>query len=179
MYDRSCMPIDPRIPTLPGRTTFGFHRPGRRCLHQGRSAVRCPTSQTKGEMHPSISREADMYMDGISNESASISQRFVWSGHSNYLVGALPHAPRDATIPLVRRKGFATPRKMISLSIITRNRQTKATTRYPGTLRNACYTVSLPTDANSTKRVFKRRDNREEGGTGRIQAATTGLITRG
>ena len=30
----SRMTIDPRIPTMPGRGTLGFHRPGRRCLHQ-------------------------------------------------------------------------------------------------------------------------------------------------
>ena len=29
--------IHPRTPTLPGRSTSGFHRPVRRCLHQARS----------------------------------------------------------------------------------------------------------------------------------------------
>ena len=28
-YIRSCMTVDPRIPTMPGRSTSGFHRPGR------------------------------------------------------------------------------------------------------------------------------------------------------
>ena len=35
------MTIDPRIPAMPGRNTSGSHQPGRHCLHQARSAVRC------------------------------------------------------------------------------------------------------------------------------------------
>ena len=31
----ACMTIDPRIPTMPGRSTSGFYRRGRCCLHQG------------------------------------------------------------------------------------------------------------------------------------------------
>ena len=31
---------DFRIPTMPGRSTSGFHQPGRHCLHQARSAER-------------------------------------------------------------------------------------------------------------------------------------------
>ena len=34
---RSRMPIDPRIPTMSGRSMSGFHRPDRHCLHQARS----------------------------------------------------------------------------------------------------------------------------------------------
>ena len=34
MHGRSCKTIDPRIPTMPGRITSGFHRPGRHCFHQ-------------------------------------------------------------------------------------------------------------------------------------------------
>ena len=49
MHRRSRMTIDARIPTTPGRSMSGFHRPGRQCLHQARSAVRCPASRTKGE----------------------------------------------------------------------------------------------------------------------------------
>ena len=52
MHGRSRMTIDPRIPTMPGRSMSGFHRPGRHCLHQARSAVRCPASCMKGEPHP-------------------------------------------------------------------------------------------------------------------------------
>ena len=51
MQDRSRMIIDFRIPTMPGRSTSGFHRPGRHCLHQARSAVRCSASRMKGELH--------------------------------------------------------------------------------------------------------------------------------
>ena len=35
------MTIGSRIHTIPGRSTSGFHQPGRHCLHQARSAVRC------------------------------------------------------------------------------------------------------------------------------------------
>ena len=35
------MTIDPRIPTMPGRSTSGFHRSGRHFQHQARIAVRC------------------------------------------------------------------------------------------------------------------------------------------
>ena len=56
MHGRSRMTIDPRIPKMPGRSTSGFHRPGRPCLHQARSAVRCPASRMKGELHPTKNR---------------------------------------------------------------------------------------------------------------------------
>ena len=47
------MTIDPRIPTMPGRSTSGFHQPSRHCLHQARSTVRCSASRMKGgELHP-------------------------------------------------------------------------------------------------------------------------------
>ena len=47
------MTIDPRIPTMPGWRASGFYRPGRHCLHQGRSAARCWASRMKkGELHP-------------------------------------------------------------------------------------------------------------------------------
>ena len=48
----SRMTIDPRVPTRPGRSTSGFHRPGRRSLHQARSVVRCSASRMTGELHP-------------------------------------------------------------------------------------------------------------------------------
>ena len=35
-----------------GRSISGFHQPGRHCLHQARSAVRCSASRTKGKLHP-------------------------------------------------------------------------------------------------------------------------------
>ena len=56
VHSRSRMTIDPRIPTLPGRSTSGFHQPGRHCLHQARSAVRYSASRMKGELHPSKNR---------------------------------------------------------------------------------------------------------------------------
>ena len=56
MHGRSRMNIDPRIPTMPGRSTSGFHRPGGHRLHQSRSAVRCSASRMKGELHPTKNR---------------------------------------------------------------------------------------------------------------------------
>ena len=35
MNGRSRIPLDPRIPTMSGRSMSGFHRPGRHCLHWG------------------------------------------------------------------------------------------------------------------------------------------------
>ena len=37
---------------MPGRSTSGFRRLGRHCLHQARSAVRCSASRMKGEPLP-------------------------------------------------------------------------------------------------------------------------------
>ena len=48
VHGRGRMTIDPCIPTMPGRSTSGFHRPGRHYLHQARSAVRCSASRMKG-----------------------------------------------------------------------------------------------------------------------------------
>ena len=56
VHDRSRMSIDPRIPTMPGRSTSGFHKPRRHCLHRARSAVRYSASRVKGELHPSKNR---------------------------------------------------------------------------------------------------------------------------
>ena len=53
MDDRSHMTIDPRIPTMPGRDTSGFHR---HYLHQARSAVRGLASRMNGELHPTENR---------------------------------------------------------------------------------------------------------------------------
>ena len=53
MHGRSRMTIDPRIPPMPRQSTSGFHRPGRYCLHQARSSVRCWASSMEDEPHPS------------------------------------------------------------------------------------------------------------------------------
>ena len=56
VHGRSRMTRHPRIPTRPGRSTLGFHQPGRQCLHQARSAVWCLASRMKGELHPTKNR---------------------------------------------------------------------------------------------------------------------------
>ena len=47
----SCVGVDPRIRTMPGRSMSGFHRPGRHRVHQARSAVRCSAGRMNGELH--------------------------------------------------------------------------------------------------------------------------------
>ena len=106
---RSRMSINPRIPTIPGRSTSGFHQPGRHCLRQARSAVRCSASRMKGELHPSKNRSKDglrhlvptfLLMDDSANELPWFLvwplQRQQWAYFllyfevCNCLVGALP-----------------------------------------------------------------------------------------
>ena len=53
LHGRSRMTIyPPRILTMPERSTSGFHRPGRQCLREARSALRSSASRMKGELHP-------------------------------------------------------------------------------------------------------------------------------
>ena len=102
MNGRSRMTIPPCIPTMPGRSTSGFHRPGRHRLHQARSAVRCSASRMKGDLHPSEHRSQDalrhlvptfLFMDDSANESPCFLvwplQRQQWVLLCNCLVGAL------------------------------------------------------------------------------------------
>ena len=51
VHGRSRMTIDPRTPTMPGRSMSGFHQPGRHYLHQARSAVRCSARGEGEECH--------------------------------------------------------------------------------------------------------------------------------
>ena len=79
MHGRSRVTIDPRTPTMPGRSTSGFHRPGRHCLHQARSVVRCRASRMKGELHPTMNR----YRSGFPCiwMTASTNRLILWCGH--------------------------------------------------------------------------------------------------
>ena len=56
MHVRCLKTTDPRISTVPGRSTSGFHLPGRRCLHQARSEVGCSASRMGGELRPTKNR---------------------------------------------------------------------------------------------------------------------------
>ena len=100
MHGPSRMTIDPRIPTMPGRSTSGFHRPGRHCLHQARSAVRCSASRMKGELHPTKSRLFGGFPCKWMTASGELICYLVWSLPEtamgllcNCLVGALPYIP--------------------------------------------------------------------------------------
>ena len=57
------MTIDPRIPTMPGRSTSDFHGPGRHRWHQARSTVRCSASRTKVGLH--LTRRTACEADGL------------------------------------------------------------------------------------------------------------------
>ena len=63
MHGRTRKTINPRIPSMPGRSTSGFHRPGTQCLHQARSAVGCSACRLLKNIH-----EADLHMDDSFNE---------------------------------------------------------------------------------------------------------------
>ena len=52
MHGCSRMAVEPRIPTVPGRSTSEFCRPEIYCLHQARSDMTCWASSMKGELHP-------------------------------------------------------------------------------------------------------------------------------
>ena len=56
MHGRDGLATEPRNPTLPGRSTSGFHRLGRQCFHQARSSVRRSVTRMKGELRPSKNR---------------------------------------------------------------------------------------------------------------------------
>ena len=105
VHGRSRMTVYPRIPTMPGRSTSGYHQPGRRFLHQARDAVRCSASRMKGELHPSKNRPKDgfwcvvptfLLMDDIANELLCF---LVWPLQRQQrvllcycLMGALPYS---------------------------------------------------------------------------------------
>ena len=87
MHGRSRMAIDPRIPTMPGRSMSSFHQSGRHFFHEARIAVRCSASRMKGELHPSKNRSQDglrhpvptfLLMDDSANELYCI----FWVGNS-------------------------------------------------------------------------------------------------
>ena len=105
VHGGSRMTIDPRIPTMPGRSTSGFHQPGRHFLHRARSAVRCSASRMKGELHPSKNRSLDglghlvptfLLMGDSANELlcflVSPLQRQHWLLLCDCIVGALPYS---------------------------------------------------------------------------------------
>ena len=81
------MTIDPRIPTMQGRSTSAFRQPGRVCLHQARGAARCSASRMNGELHPCKNRSLDglrhlvptfLVMDDSANELYFVTH--AWGG---------------------------------------------------------------------------------------------------
>ena len=66
MHGRSRMTIDPLASLLCmlERSTSGFYQPGRHCLQQARSAVRCSASHTKGELHLHVGEDFTLMTGG-------------------------------------------------------------------------------------------------------------------
>ena len=105
VHGRSRMTIDPRIPTMPGRSTSGFDQPGRHCLHHARSAVRGSASRMEGELDSSKNRSYDgirhlvptfLLVHDSANELLCFLvwplKRQQWVLLCNCLVGALPYS---------------------------------------------------------------------------------------
>ena len=63
---------EPRMPTIPERSTSGFHRLGGHCAHQARSAVRYSASRMKGELHPTVRESTRSIVDA---EDVSVAVR--------------------------------------------------------------------------------------------------------
>ena len=86
----SRMTIDPRIPTMPGRSTSGFHQPGRNCLHPALNAVRRSASRMKGEtasfQEPRIRQTSASTLCLLSClwTTAPMSRFVFWCVHSRY-----------------------------------------------------------------------------------------------
>ena len=107
VHGRSRMTIDPRILTMPGRSTSSIHQLGTQRLHQARSAVRCSVSRVKGKLHPFKHRSNDglghhvpafLFMDYSADELLCFlvwplqRQQWVLLFICNCLVGALPYS---------------------------------------------------------------------------------------
>ena len=88
------MTIDHRIPTLPGRSTSGFYRPGRHGVHQARIAVRCSASRIKGELHPTKNHVSGglPHLVRTCMSDDCLESFFVFSGVANF--SPTKHAPR-------------------------------------------------------------------------------------
>ena len=63
VHDRSRITIDPRLPAIPGRSTSGFHQPGRHCLHQ-RGGLHSPP-------HPTHASAASVFVARLPDISLS------------------------------------------------------------------------------------------------------------
>ena len=138
MHGRSRMTINSRIPKMPGRSTSGFHRPGRHSLHHTRSARRCWTSSMKDELHPTKNRFwggfSCIWMTASMNDSiygvatSRDSNEFL----CNCLVGALPDThyvhPPCAELRFSPHKNDPTRLP----AVVTAKNKTKK--RYPGCL---------------------------------------------
>ena len=78
MHGRIRITIDPRITTMPGWSTWGFHRPGTHCLHQAQIAVRYWAIRMKGKLHASKNH----FRGGLAYGRQRLMDLFVfWCGH--------------------------------------------------------------------------------------------------
>ena len=86
-HSRSAKGIDPHIPAMPGRSTSGFQRPGRHCVHQARHTVRCSTSHMKGGLYyikePLVERTSAPFAYLLARRVTALDSLFVffvWRG---------------------------------------------------------------------------------------------------
>ena len=56
MHGRSCMTIDPGVPTLPARSTSGFTDQADIACTKREAPVRCSAGRMKGKMHSTINK---------------------------------------------------------------------------------------------------------------------------
>ena len=113
------MTLEPLTPTRPGRSTSAFHRRGRRCLHQARSAMRCWASRIKGELRTTRyneppERRACFWMSASTNWPIMLSwapfQRQQWGYHvtASWAPYHIHYQVRDTITPLFAEASFFT-----------------------------------------------------------------------
>ena len=99
IHGRRRMTIDPRIPTMPGRSTSGFHRPGRHRKLQARSETWGvgPVAQRVSSILPRAAFEVKLLAYGWQLQWVDLISGVTTSRDSNgfllcnCLVGALPY----------------------------------------------------------------------------------------
>ena len=84
-WPQPCMTIDKRIPTMPRRSTSGFHRPGgHRLPPSAKRSMRCSASRMMVELHPTKN-----CFRGGTRELPRVWERR-WRAQKNCRVFALP-----------------------------------------------------------------------------------------
>ena len=83
--------IDPRVPTMPGRSTSDVHRRGRYRVHQARSAVGCCASRMEGALHPTKNHLWSRFLPIHLFNAGGKHRYFRQPSHNSYLVALSSH----------------------------------------------------------------------------------------